>query len=58
MVNEMERDVCWEFLEKILPPEIRKKGENEKVPLLLHPSFLLFFLLRKPLCEAVTAAIL
>lgn len=42
MADEMESEVCWGFLEMILPPEI-KKGESEKVPFVpgsCLPSFL------------------
>lgn len=61
MANEMEREVCWGFLEMILPPEI-KKVNVRRFLLFLAPTFLFSFLLRMPLCEAVmlgvTAAIL
>lgn len=61
MANEMEREVCWGFLEMILPPEI-KKVKVRQFLLFMAPTFLLSFLLRMPLCEAmmlgVTAAIL
>lgn len=57
----MEREVCWGFLEMILPPEI-KKVKVRQFLLFMAPTFLLSFLLRMPLCEAmmlgVTAAIL
>lgn len=61
MANEMESKVRWGFLEMILPPEI-KKVKVRKFLLFLAPAFLLSFLLRMLLCEAVmlgvTAAIL
>ena len=41
--NEMEKEVCWGFLEKVLPPEM-KNTKMRKLFLLLPPSFLLSFL--------------
>ena len=57
LASEMEKEICWRFLEKILPFEM-KSMKMRKLFLLLpssfFPSFIPSFLLRMPLCEDMT----
>lgn len=39
MANEIEREVCWGFLEKILPPLRGRAVKMRKFFLFLSPSF-------------------